>query len=352
MKRELAVPHDTRQILFTIFRSIWIHSPTSFSVPADVPTPSDSHIQTVSPEQRQRLVLSLRDTLYTHCYARPISGPTVTTQPQSSPAPDPDLIRRLSAANHGRDAWLTGWCVQEVGSNGTIVITRDRWRRIAQVGEYAMTFSEDLQPRVGCGVTFCHRKESLTLQEGVYCAIGNVLPEPEDEINVLRIYFHASQESAVPIFDMMTTELNAMRVPFTLKCMTRDEDQDRSDATVLYLPASQYHRFAGLLSDLSVFPLACLKPGVPLFTKPLHTGIGLAESPSTGESFGIHRCRLVAEGIAAAWISGSQDAVARFRSTEHRFLSEGLSLTHPYLNPGSEDVYVLPAPKAPLAEPD
>lgn len=343
MNRELTAPYDTRQTLSSIFESICIHSPTSFSFPAEVPTTTDSQAQILSPEQRQRLVLSLRDTLYTYCYARPIGRPTVTGQTLFSPTPDLDLTRRLSAANHGRDAWLMGWRVEEVGSNGTIVITRNRWRRIAQVGEYAMTFSEDLQPREGCGVTFYHRKESLALQEGVYCAIGNVLPEPEDENNVLRIYFHASQASAVPIFEIMTTRLNALRVPFTLKCMTRDEDQDRSDATVLYIPASQYPRFAGLLGDLSALPPSCLKPGVPLFTKPLRTGIGLAESPSTGESFGVHRCRLVAEGIADAWINGSQDVAARFRSTEQRFLSEGLSMTHPYLNPGSKDVYILTA---------
>ena len=38
-----------------------------------------------------------------------------------------------------------------------------------------------------------------------------------------------------------------------------------------------------------------LRPATPLLTRILHEGIGLAEDPATGESFGMSRSRLIAQ---------------------------------------------------------
>ena len=59
----------------------------------------------------------------------------------------------------------------------------------------------------------------------------------------------------------------------------------------------------------------------------------------------MHRCRLIAEGIVNAWTEGQQGIEARLHATERRFMSEGLSLALPYLNPGSEDIYNIPLTK-------
>jgi hypothetical protein len=291
-------------------------------------------------EERQRLVRALRDTLYSQCFSRPLNGLNLTEQiPETISAPD--LLSRLSAANRGRDVWLPGWRVQEIDAGGLVVVTKGGQRRIVKPGDYVMTFAEEVPPCVGCAVTLRVRKESRVLQEGTYCALGEELPQPEDEINVVRIYFNAPQEAAVQIVELVTTYLNRWRVPFTLKVMLRAQDQDRSDATVLYLPKRRYQHFVNLLEKFPATLFSMLKHEVPLLTKPLHGGIGLAESPLGDESFGMHRCRLIAEGIIDAWIEGRQDVEARQRAVERRFASEGFSLALPYLNPGGEDIYSL-----------
>jgi hypothetical protein len=344
MKREASDSIAPPPYLCLILQSVYVHSATAFSFPAAVPATQDMPVQSIDPATRQQLLLNLRDTLYSYCFARLYDGSKSVERGMPLAATNAaDLLRKFAAANYGHDLWLTGWRVQEVGSEGTLVIANGNEQCLARIGEYAMTFCEDVAPRMGCAVTLCRRKESLTLQAGVYYAFGEALPQPEDASNVLRIYFHASQEAAIPIFEVMTTELNALRVPFTLKSMTRPQDQDRCDATVLYLPASGYSLLAGLIKKFSPALSSCLEPGVPLFTKCLHTGIGLAESPVTGESFGMHRCRLIATAIVAAWSESKQDVASRLQHIERQFLSEGISLTHPYLNPGSEDRYALPA---------
>jgi len=287
------------------------------------------------PEDRRPLLRDLRDRIYRQGFSRPAGAPPVQR------APAPDLVRSLSAANHGRDAWIPGWRVEEAGAGGRAVISRGALRRAVRAGEYVLTFSEDLPPRAGCAATLRHRRESLTLQPGLYYAFGDALAEPGDDGTTLRLYFHAAQESAVPVFEILTAGLNALEVPFTLKSMLRPEDADRADATLLYLPARRFPAVAGALRRSSPLLRACLMPAVPLFTKRLAPGIGLAESPGNGESFGMHRCRLVAEGVVESWSAGRRDAESLRESVERRFAADGLALDRPYLNPGSEDVYRL-----------
>jgi len=85
---------------------------------------------------------------------------------------------------------------------------------------------------------------------------------------------------------------------------------------------------------------------VPLFTRRLRAGIGVAEDPGNGESFGMHRCRLAADAIVAAWWQGRADPEARFEAVEARFRLYGLTLDRPYLAPGSVDFFDAAIPAA------
>jgi hypothetical protein len=331
-------PPDIRKSLTRVFQSVCILSSNSFSFPEAPPPESGPTPQALSLEERQRLVRALRDALYSQCFARALSGSNPAKQiPETIAAPD--LSSRLSAANRGRDAWLPGWRVQEIDTDGLVVVTKGGQRRVTKAGDYVMTFAEEVPPCIGCAVTLRVRKESRVLQEGTYCALGEELPQAEDVINVVRIYFNASQEAAILIVELVTTYLNEWRVPFTLKVMLQQQDQGRSDAIVLYLPKSRYRHFFNLLEKFPVRFFSLLRHETPLLTKPLYDGIGLAESPLGGESFGMHRCRLISEGIVDAWAEGRQSVEARWRATERRFMSEGFTLAQPYLNPGSFDIY-------------
>lgn len=52
-------------------------------------------------------------------------------------------------------------------------------------------------------------------------------------------------------------------------------------------------------------------PPVPLFTKPLAPGLGLAEDPGDRLSFGQSRCRIAAEGLVRAHAQGVTDTAGR-----------------------------------------
>jgi hypothetical protein len=354
MRHEHAAPTDLVQALDQIFRLVRIHSAESFSYShapvAVITTPPPA----TDAEETRRLVLALRDTLYARCYARaPVDALREVTDDAASgldAAEDSvgakEFARRLSAANRGREGWLEGWRVESIGAGGVVVAAREAVRRVAGPGDYALTFAEDLPPCVGCAVTLRVRKEALTLQEGVYCALGAESPHAQEETDAVRVYFNAPPSASLLLTEAATTHLNEWRIPFTLKVMLRPEDRDRRDAAVLYLPRDLRRVLFRLIEELPARMLALLRPGVPLFTKPLREGVGLAESPPSGESFGMHRCRLLAESIVDAWLDGRQDLEARRRALERRFDAEGLSLAHAHLNPGGEDAHEPPSSQA------
>ncbi len=81
---------------------------------------------------------------------------------------------------------------------------------------------------------------------------------------------------------------------------------------------------------------------MPVFTKPMAPGIGLAEDPGTEESFGQNRCRLLAEGMIRAYEQRARSLDRRLQILAESYAGAGISLTHPYLNRNSTDGYTHP----------
>jgi hypothetical protein len=99
-----------------------------------------------------------------------------------------------------------------------------------------------------------------------------------------------------------------------------------------------------LLVDLYPAFAPALSGLVPALTKPLAPGVAFAEDPGTGDSFGLHRCFLIADGIVRAAEAGRASPTEQVETVAERFAENGLSLERPYLNAASTDEYAVPAP--------
>jgi hypothetical protein len=64
----------------------------------------------------------------------------------------------------------------------------------------------------------------------------------------------------------------------------------------------------------------------------------MAEDPGNGESFGMHRCRLVAEGIVEAFQRGDQTVAGRLAAIAGQFEKAGVRLEAPYLGAKSSEL--------------
>jgi hypothetical protein len=189
---------------------------------------------------------------------------------------------------------------------------------------------------VGCGL---RSKESLTRQPGTYFVFG---APPLPDTKWLRLYWNVSPLGAVILTAMVTSTFNPIRVPFQLKILL-DTSIRRRDAAVLYLPLALWP-FARMVLDPvceRFYGSTDLQSDVPLFTKPLRPGVGLAEDPQTGLSFGMHRSWLVALSLAESYLHGHVNEDQQWSDLNAQFAEEHLSLDRAYLNAGSADVYQL-----------
>ncbi|MQA28217.1 MAG: hypothetical protein GEU82_00050 [Luteitalea sp.] len=264
----------------------------------------------------------------------------------SGPVSDAEFTAELSNANGGHGFWEAGWTVARIdgstGEGGTVVVskagltlgvTRDQIRLAERSG-----------PAPGTELAIRLPKELFGISPGYYVATSDAPLDDDDRRSLVRFYWNLRPEGAVSFVALTTRTLNQAGLPFTLKIINHRAHFDRCDAAVLCLPKRCYPVAASIVADTYRSIGVHLKRLAPVFTKPLAPGLGLAESPPGGESFGLHRCGLLADGIIEAREHGSKSVDAMCEFVEKRFAATGIDLKRPYLNPGSFDEYTEPCP--------
>jgi len=277
------------------------------------------------------LVVDLQTSVYDEAYCRPLGS---RTEPPFAAA---SLLEPLSAANAGRDRWESGWTLAQLLPNGHAMARKGDLANVFPPGEFAA--ANGGAPSVGAPLHVFFARESRTQQPGFYLANGETPAPFGADSRMARIYWHVAEAGAVPLTRAVTTLLNRYQVPFRFKTLAYSGAYTRADAAVLYFAARYYQIVARLLPSLREAVLDQLRPATPLLTLKLHDGIGLAEDPATGESFGMSRSRLIAQAIWDAYARGLQTEEARMMELAIQFDRAGLSLDRPHLRSGSADLY-------------
>jgi hypothetical protein len=303
-------------------------APAAMTAPPQVP----GAIPSANP-----LVAQLQHLLYDWCYCRRFG--TAVPAPASAPAAEQEFLASLTAANASRERWDAGWRIQQTLPSGQIAVVKGAATRMVWPGEFLAHGAPGLPPSPGSEISLFAPRESRVMQPGFYFVFGETLADQEEEMSLVRFYWHVTAAGAAPLVAGLTQALNRFAIPFRFKCLSMAQLYDRTDPAVLYL-AKRYYRIAAEVlppAYKTVHPF--LRAGTPLFSKSLAAGLGFAENPKSGESFGMNRCRLVAEAICNAHARGIDAADARLADIASAFETAGLSLDRPYLNPGSADHY-------------
>jgi hypothetical protein len=279
---------------------------------------------------------SLTDVLYRRCYMRSILDPPDAA---NDGAGDADLTPVLIAANAGRPAWDEGWRIDQLLEDGRILARKGGAARSFLPGEYLTRRGLGVGPKAGKPVSIFLPAGSADTQPGFYHAFGETAGECEDDERVLRFYWNVSAEGAPRLMEAVTRDFNRFQVPFQFKCGSRVTHYPRRDAAVLYLNARYYAIAALLVEGVHLGLRAWLNADTPLFARRLADGLGFAEDP--GDSFGKHRCNILAEAMAATC---GKPVEERLQEVRRQFERRGLSLDRPWLNAGSVDQYEFPFP--------
>ena len=274
--------------------------------------------------------------LYEHCYIRPT--------PQARVAPDDGAVHAfrlaLSTANSGRGTWEAGWVVESTGPIWHLVMSPYQVR--FSVPHTRVRSARRLEAGAACEVRV--PKERRNLYPGYYFMVGDE-PWPLADgghAPPVRVYWNVTSAVAPRLVAGLSTHLNRNGIPFWAKARDTPDGHGRADSAVLYLPIASFEQAGSDLAAVAAELESELMPAVPMFTLPVAPGVGVAEDPLNGLSFGQHRCELVARALWKGY--GEQEAGwrSRYELIAREFRAEGLDVARPHLSAGSEDRYRLP----------
>jgi hypothetical protein len=285
---------------------------------------------------REYLCYQLQMRLYGDFYCKGSATPGGEQRNPLRRTPTP-FIEALSAANSGTGAREGGWSVVNV-TGDVITVARDGVRVWVR-REETYADAEDI-PSPGQLRAVRFPKELLKLSPGFYVALGNEGLVFEPGRLLVRFYWNLRAQAAPTLIKAATQLLNDDQIAFRLKVVNDPANYDRCDAGVLYVQRTDYEHVVPVVRRILIELGANLKKATPVFTKALAPGLGLAEEPAvSGNSFGMDRCRLLAEAIVRIHERTVAGATDRLAVIEEVFAEDGISAATPHLNPGSPDGY-------------
>jgi Lanthionine synthetase C-like protein/HopA1 effector protein family len=338
---------DYRKQVEEAIAATTLHSSTTYSWfgKRDPRLPQTVRRELTPNTARSYLLYNLRSLFYDNFYCKGFAAPPPPTEeaPTAQPAArGTPLVQELATANCGTGRWSDGWEVRMVRDD-EVTVRREGLELRARPQEYWVPPGGQIVPGARLRLRLPH--ESLQASPGFYVAFSNKELPPGDSRSLVRLYWNLDARGVVRFMREATALLNEANLPFNLKVLHDPALCFRCDAGVVYVDKTDYDAVSQILATIYPEIATSLKPETPAFTKPLAPGVGLAEDPGKGESFGSHRCRLLADGMIRAYEQRKKSQGAKLEVVARRFEEEGISLEEPYLNPGSSDVYSFRSPR-------
>ena len=251
---------------------------------------------------------------------------------------DPLFYDQLHESNNGTGYFDPGWRVLRQVGDGTLAVNKDGLTLHVERHRHLQLEAQS----TSVDDTVAIRLPKNEVQNGYYVAISNVGRNNSIDSQV-RIYFNLLAEGAVTIMASLTQELNDIYLPFSFKLLYNPSEYKRCDSGVLCFDKKDYADVRTVIEQIYFQCQSYFQPLVPLFTKLIAPGLALAEEPKHlpgKEGFGLNRCQMLADGLLDAW-ERDDNINNRLNSISQRFCSLGIELQRPYLNPNSEDIYIL-----------
>jgi hypothetical protein len=321
---------STRADLQATVQAVRVYGPGEYALHGRSRRVSSRPLAIPTPAGSSRLVAEIANDLYLQHYVRSGTLPPLLNDETLTD----EFCLLLSRANQGKGHVSSGWSkVASLGSDRVLVQDQDGFRRTVHADHFVAGSG-------GAG-TITRPKDSFKREPTFYYAYGDHEPRGLAFDDAVRVYFAVAACGAPKLVEAVTSRLNAERVPFRFKILRDPQRYFRADRSVLYLPPGEWERAVPSVAAVWRRVRPYLVDKTPLFAKRIAPGLALAESPraAPGESFGSHRCRLIAEGLEEAHGLGHRTPDEVLPVVEARFRRERISVDHLYLREGSHDPY-------------
>ncbi len=247
------------------------------------------------------------------------------------------FYNRLHESNKGEGYFSADWLMLKEEPDGALAVHKGGLTLHIDRSQHLRSPEESIT--VGNPVAIKLPKNLV--QNGFYMAVGNAGSYRGEDI--VRVYFNLTTDGAVAVMESLTTQLNAIDLPFNFKALYNPSDYGRHDSSVLYFDKNHYEAVHPILERVYAENQSHFLPEVPLFTKVIAPGLAIAEEPDQKfgekESFGMNRCQIVANGLIAAWQEDDDSPAGRMAAILSQFSALEIDLQRPYLNAKSKDIY-------------
>jgi hypothetical protein len=245
----------------------------------------------------------------------------------------------LRAANPVAARYQDGWTVMRADASGVWITDAARQPRLAALNEI-VPLAGAIAP--GLPVRLVPQREFVTAPAGHFVIMGRPGFDPQTGRQI-RFYWNLAPQGAAPFLREIGTRLERRRIPFQAKVPVDPARYARTDCGVLYLNDEDVEAARDAIAATYRALRPDLRSAVPLFAREIAPGLAFAESPPTRDSFGMHRCGLIAEGLLAAEARGVREGEARLALLREHLTAYGLGLDHLERNPTSRYPYSLDA---------
>ncbi len=186
------------------------------------------------------------------------------------------------------------------------------------------------------------QRDMVTAPAGHYVLLGRPVRDALTGRQV-RFYWNIAPAGGATFVRELSTRFERGHIPFQAKLPVLPSAFARVDTGVLYLSDDDVEVALDAIAATYAALGDAMRPDVPLFTLELAPGLSFAESPPTGDSFGMHRCDLIAEGLARAHAHGVTEPAARLAVVKDRLTRYGLDVERLAFNQHSHYPYRLDA---------
>lgn len=224
---------------------------------------------------------------------RPAAG-ALLRGPAAGPWPDwavPQLTAAVSLAATATERTSVAALLYRNWFNPVAGDTRGLPARTPLAGVYRDAHAGSAVKVQRGGVSVVGRQDVLRAN-GWWRTWGEQWTPPCGRRGSVRLVLTPRPDRLAEFVTTVTDRLLSGRTPWSLACSTDPRRIARTGSAVLDLPDLDDVP-SGLLADLQ--PL--LRPTTPPLCLPVAVGVGAAEYPDNGMTFGEHRCRLVALGL-------------------------------------------------------
>jgi hypothetical protein len=247
------------------------------------------------------------------------------------------FVAGLRAANPVAARYQDGWTVMRTEANGVWIADAAQQPRFAALNEI-VPLANAIAP--GLPVRLVPQRDFITGPAGHFVIIGRQGFDPQTGRQI-RFYWNLTPDGAAPFLREIGTRLERRRIPFQAKVPVDPVRYARTDCGVLYLNDEEVEAARDAIAATYHVLRQNLRSAVPLFTREIAPGLAFAESPPTRESFGMHRCGLIAEGLLATEVRGVREGEARLAILREHLTAYGLELDRLERNPTSRYPYRL-----------